>query len=71
MEFKVVVKLRSYGLNFWQKRPGNLMKVVMFVMIADVQRDHVERTIIAECGLPWPNVKMLLEPTCAKRVEAD
>ena len=46
MEWKIIVVIRTHLLQRWEARPGNVGEVVMLVVVAYVEAERVEWSIV-------------------------
>ncbi len=67
---KMVVELRSQSLHFGQPRVGDVWEVVVLDVVAHVEEDGVEWTVVAMRGLTFPEQVMFRDKMTCQRVKA-
>src|SRR6478609_8615479 len=67
--FQIVVKLRCHGAQLWQIVPRDRRQIVVLIVITHVQRQPIDRPIVAERLLVEIVCVMLLNPACPHGVQ--
>ena len=66
-----LVELRSDASNLRQARPRHVHQVVMLVVVADVERHFVERSVVRIGLLTGNEGEVLLNPAGTERMQAN
>ena len=71
MEAQCLIKLRGHLPKLGKIVPRDGREIVMLVMVSHIERDRIDRSVIAECLLIRIERVMLLNPARSYRMQAD
>src|SRR5438270_4007576 len=69
--FERIVKFRRARAQLGQPVPRNRRKIVMLIVVSDIERDEIDRAVVAKRFLVSIVSIMFLNPACANWMQAD